>query len=211
MQDKARRRALIHIAGKASEIWVSGLYLCLYINRLFTIFLIHDNLMLRYRCYIFFYNKRNGVIFMAKTGNEPKKTLGNPIPLRLDKSTENMIEAIAKQRGESNQEVMRRILAKGAADELLLTFGADRLLELVRNAVHDELKPAEERMAKLSAKSAIAAATAMYTNIEVLGQLGRSDIRTVYEKARSKAVSYVKTPMESGQTDKSIPDGDENE
>jgi len=125
-----------------------------------------------------------------------KRQLGNPIPLRLDPETEVMIEALSKKRGESNQEVMRRLLHRAAKEELLGEFTADTVLEYVRRAVQEASKPFEERMAKLSAKASIAAATTMYTNLEVLGQLGRHDIREIHQQARKKAVAFVRSSAE---------------
>ena len=54
-----------------------------------------------------------------------------------------------------------------------------------------------------NAKAAIAAATAMYTNIEVVGQFGKVDVRTLHEAARKKAVAFVKTPSDKLQGDDS--------
>ncbi|MNW69438.1 hypothetical protein D3C74_484420 [compost metagenome] len=47
-------------------------------------------------------------------------------------------------------------------------------------------------MMKIASKASIAAGTAMYTNLEVLGQLGRKDIRIVHKNARLKAVSFLR-------------------
>jgi len=122
-----------------------------------------------------------------------KRQLGNPIPLRLDPETEVMIEALSRKRGESNQEVMRRLLQRAAKEELLGEFAADTVLEYIRRAVQEVSKPFEERMAKLSAKASIAAATTMYTNLEVLGRMGRHDIREIHQEARKKAVAFVRS------------------
>lgn len=130
-----------------------------------------------------------------------KRQLGNPIPLRLDTETEIMIEALSKKRGESNQEVMRRLLYRAAKEELLEEFAADTVLEYIRRAVQETNKPFEERMAKLSAKASIAAATTMYTNLEVLGQLGIRDVREIHQLARKKAVAFVRSSAEISERD----------
>jgi DNA-binding TFAR19-related protein (PDSD5 family) len=122
------------------------------------------------------------------------KPLGNPKPLRLPEDTEIMIEAIAKKRGESNQDVMRSLLEKGAREELLLEFGADRMLELVRRAVSETNKPFEMRVAKIMAKSAISSGVNMYLLQEYLGQIGKKDVREVSVEARKRAVAKLREP-----------------
>ena len=128
--------------------------------------------------------------------------LSNPIQLRLDAKLEEQIRALAKRRGETVTGCIRRLLRE-AIDQESANEALDPVLAAVRQAMRDVLKPVEDRLAKINAKAAIAAATAMYTNIEVVGQFGKVDVRTLHEAARKKAVAFVKTPTDKLQGDDS--------
>jgi len=143
-------------------------------------------------------------------GKAPKR-LSDPIPIRLDPDTEILLNAICEKRGEKKAEVIRRYVKEAAEAEMALTFSADRLLTLVRRAVAETSKPFEERMAKLSAKSSIASATTMYTNLEVLGQLGKRDVREIHAEARAKAVSFVRSSKDAGDIKESALSGEDIE
>jgi hypothetical protein len=132
--------------------------------------------------------------FVSDQTGKNYKSLGTPSSLRLPLDTEIMIEAIAKKRGEKIQDVIRSILEKGAREELLMEFGADRMLEHVRRAVRETNKPFETRMAKIMAKSAISTGVNMYLLQEYLGQLGKKDVRSVSSEARKRAVAKLREP-----------------
>ncbi len=135
--------------------------------------------------------------------------LNDPIPLRLDNETEQLLNTLANLKNETRAEIMRRIISEGVRKELMLESGMiDEILSLIRTAMRDTYKPFEERSAKLQAKTAIAAATTMYTNLEVLGESGRKDIREVHIKARKKAVAFVRSTDEESEERQS---GDLNE
>ncbi|WP_244262755.1 hypothetical protein [Thermoanaerobacter siderophilus] len=70
--------------------------------------------------------------------------------------------------------------------------GIDKVTEAVRKAMRDVLKPAEDRLAKLSAKTAVAAATAMYLNVQTIADMGKNDAVELYQEARKKAAAYLK-------------------
>lgn len=112
--------------------------------------------------------------------------------IRLEVELEKQITLLAEKRGESKAELCRRLLKK-AVEQELASEGIDEIYISVRQAMQDVLKPVEERLAKINAKTAIAAATAMYTNAEVLGQMGKN-IKEIHERSRKKAVAFVKTP-----------------
>lgn len=123
--------------------------------------------------------------------------LGSPIHLRLDSETEALVEAVAKIRNEKKAEVMRRYIREGAKSEIVTESGAvDNLLLMIRKALAETNKPFEDRLAKITAKNAIASAAAMYTNIEVLGQLGQRNISDIHIESRKKAVAFVRRPLE---------------
>lgn len=125
----------------------------------------------------------------------PKKT--EIVRFRIDEETAREIEAIAVRRGETKAEAIRYLLRKAIALENA-EEGADELLLTVRKAMGEVLKPVEERLAKINAKTAIAAATALFANLEVFGQFGK-DARALHEAARKKAVAFVRTPTATDQ------------
>lgn len=112
--------------------------------------------------------------------------------IRLDVELEKQITALAERRGESKAELCRKLLRKAVQQELA-NEGIDEIYMAVRQAMQDVLKPVEERLAKINAKTAIAAATSMYTNAEVLGNMGK-DVRAIHERSRKKAVAFVQLP-----------------
>lgn len=118
--------------------------------------------------------------------------LGEPYKLRLEAEQEAKIEAIMAMTGETKPNVIRRLLRVGI--ELELTEQAlGYVLPQIRRAVSEAMRPAEDRIATISAKAAVAAGTSMYTNLEVLGQLGRKDVRTIHTEARKKAVANLRS------------------
>lgn len=128
--------------------------------------------------------------------------LMKPLRIRLDANLEGQLKALAERRGENISDCARRLLRQ-AIDQESANAALDPVLAAVRQAMRDVLKPTEDRLAKINAKTAIAAATAMYTNIEVVGQFGKVDVRTLHEAARKKAVAFVKTPTDKLQGDDS--------
>lgn len=134
----------------------------------------------------------------------PKRSevLGNPIPLRLDRETEVLVDSLAELRGESKAEVMRSLIKEGARAAVMQESSVvDELLRLIRRAVQEQNRPFEDRVAKLMAKAAQASATAMYTNVEVLGQLGRRDVVEIYNDARKKGVAYVRASDDTTESE----------
>lgn len=92
------------------------------------------------------------------------------------------------------------VIARRMVEEVLAqkhaVEGMDMVTAALAKVVRRELKPVEDRMAKLTAKSAIAGATGMYLNYFVIQQaLGpklTKSAKEVYEAARVKAVAYMK-------------------
>lgn len=111
--------------------------------------------------------------------------------IRLDRELDEQLNALAGMRGEAKAELCRRLLQKAVAHELAQD-SIDPILLAVRQAVGDVLKPVEERLAKINAKTAIATATTMYMNQQVFEDLGKNG-RALHEAARKQAVAFVKT------------------
>lgn len=118
------------------------------------------------------------------------KELTNPIRIRLDVELDQKLSALATKRGESKSELCRRLLRQAVEQETMEEV-KDPILLAVRQAVQETLKPVEERLAKINAKTAIAAATGMYMDMQVYNEFGK-DSRALYEAARKQAVTYLK-------------------
>ncbi|MTI85639.1 MAG: hypothetical protein FH756_17515 [Firmicutes bacterium] len=129
----------------------------------------------------------------------PKKRL-KPLTVRFDEDTYNMLQVLAEQRGEPMAVIARRIIEEDLLKQRAVD-SLDVINSAIRKTIRAELKLVEDRMAKLSAKSAIAGATGMYLNYFVIQQALGSKLsksaREVYDTARVKAVAYLKEP-ESG-------------
>jgi hypothetical protein len=129
--------------------------------------------------------------YNCRKGENMKQKLLNPMRIRLDDELDEQLTALASMRGEAKAELCRRLLQKAVAQELAET-AIDPILLAVRHAMADVLKPVEERLAKINAKTAIASATTMYMNQQVFEDLGKNG-RALHEAARKQAVAFVKT------------------
>jgi hypothetical protein len=129
--------------------------------------------------------------YNCRKGEKMKQNLMNPMRIRLDRELDEQLTALAGMRGEAKAELCRRLLQKAVAQELAQDT-MDPILYAVRQALGDVLKPVEERLAKINAKTAIAAATTMYMNQQVFEDLGKNG-RALHEAARKQAVAFVKT------------------
>lgn len=106
------------------------------------------------------------------------------------------IENLAIKRGTSKSELMRSTVLNLLKEEL----SADNI-GLVRSIIHEELEsvlfPYMERMIALQVKSVIHSATSGYLNAEAISRWVpdemQDDMKTVYDKARKKAILSVKT------------------
>ncbi|MBO8129274.1 MAG: hypothetical protein H0Z39_08775 [Peptococcaceae bacterium] len=113
------------------------------------------------------------------------------IHLRVEDDLHKQLKAFAKQRGEPMAVVVRRLLRSALANQAAVD-AVDVVSVAVRKVIRAELKPTENRMAKLAAKAAIAAATAMYLNTQTIEDLGKRDALDLYRRARVKAVAYLR-------------------
>ncbi|TYP56833.1 hypothetical protein [Thermosediminibacter litoriperuensis] len=107
---------------------------------------------------------------------------------------EDIYEALvglASRRKESISAIARKMLTESIAVEAA-NDGIDKVTDAVRRAMRDILKPTEDRLAKLAAKAAVAAATSMYLNTQCIADLGKSNALELYQMARTKAVAYLR-------------------
>lgn len=98
---------------------------------------------------------------------------------------------LAAQRKESISSVARRLLTQALAEESAAN-GRDVICSAVRSSMREVLKPVEDRLAKLSAKAAMAAATSMFLNVQCIADLGKNNAVEMYNNARGKAATYLR-------------------
>lgn len=103
----------------------------------------------------------------------------------------NALVNLASRRSEPISAVARSMLTESITTEAA-NDGIDKVTEAVRKAMRDVLRPTEDRLAKLMAKAAVAAATAMYMNVQTIADLGKHNAVEIYNEARVKAVAYLK-------------------
>lgn len=105
----------------------------------------------------------------------------------IDDELHATLRAEAARRGLPVANLVRDLLTYAMAEEAAVE-GRDAIDRAVRRA----LKPAEERLARLIARAAMAAATAMYLNTQVIADTGKHDAVELYQQARKKAAIYLK-------------------
>lgn len=99
--------------------------------------------------------------------------------------------AEANRRGLSVANLVRDLLSQALAEQAALE-ARDALDRAIRRAI----KPDVERLAALIVKAATAAATSMYLNTQALADLGQHNAVELYQEARKKAVTYVRSKDE---------------
>ena len=113
------------------------------------------------------------------------------IKVYLPDNTLDALRSLASQRKEPISKVARRLLVQSVAEESAAN-GRDVICSAVRSSMRDVLKPVEDRMAKLSAKATMAAATSMFLNVQCIKDLGKNNAVELYNDARSKAAVYMR-------------------
>lgn len=129
------------------------------------------------------------------------KIYNKELRVLIDEELDSLLRSLATRRGETVSEVVRRLLRSSLGNETAVD-SIDVVTAALAKTIRRELKPVEDRMAKLAAKTAIAGATGMYLNYFVIQQALESKLSTsakeLYETARVKAVAYLREP-ESGE------------
>lgn len=114
----------------------------------------------------------------------------------FDKVLHDLIAAEVNTTGKNFSQVVRELCRDGLTHKNAIA-GIDIIQSSLRSVTKDVMKPIEERLAKIEAKTAIAAATSMYLNLEAVSHIvGQEDAIEFYNNARKKAVNYVRTPEE---------------
>ncbi len=119
--------------------------------------------------------------------------------LRLDKETYDKLNKIAQSRNESLASVIRETIEKGLALDWV-DENTNLIAQIVRQQMEIVIKPHIERLAALSSKTGHMASTATFLNVQAFMDLvpleRKKDVRILYEKARKKAVEYMRTRTE---------------
>jgi predicted DNA-binding protein len=115
------------------------------------------------------------------------------VTIRFKKDTYEKLQILSQQRGEPVAVVVRRMVEEFVANEMAVA-AVDVVATMLRKTIRSELKLTEDRLAKLAAKAATAAATSMYLNTQALRDLGKHDALELYQAARKKAVAYLREP-----------------
>jgi len=123
---------------------------------------------------------------MAKTGFYTSE-----LRLWIDDETKRRLKSLSSERGEPISVIVRRFIAEALASEAAVS-SLDIIRRATREVIRNEIKPLENRLAKLNAKSGMASATAMFMLVQTLEDLGKHDCVEIYEKGRKKAYAYLK-------------------
>ena len=125
------------------------------------------------------------------------------VNLLLEQETYDNLEKLAALRGGST--TVSDIIRESIDYNLTANYcveNIDLITKIMREELQDILKPALDRIAALSSKSCVQAATASYLNAEALSRFvpekERMDVKEGYDAARKKGVAYVKGKTISG-------------
>lgn len=127
--------------------------------------------------------------------------------LRLDEELYSKLKDESKKTGDDMAELARGFIREGIESKGALE-NIDIMAKIMRQQLDITLKPHVERLAALSSKGGHMAATAAFLNVQAFMDLvpaeKRKDAKMLYDKARVKAVTYMKTKAEDFQNESII-------
>lgn len=116
------------------------------------------------------------------------------IRFRVTKEQKREILTAAKARDKTvsdfSRQALRDYLAVDEMEDL-----KDTIQSYVANAVEEKLKPVENRLAKINAKTAHATAISIFLLAQTLADLGKRDVVEVFKIARRKGIEFVRTSV----------------
>lgn len=122
------------------------------------------------------------------------------ITITLDDKTYLQVRNLAHKENKSMSEVVR----SAAMESLVVKINSeniDLITSIIREQLRDVMQPQVERLATLSAKTCVQAATASYLTAESIARLVppalQEDVEEIYEKARKKGVEYTRRKAET--------------
>lgn len=113
------------------------------------------------------------------------------IRIWIDDELDRNLKSLSKERGEHVAVIVRRIISEALAGEAAVSY-LDIIRSAIREVIRKEIKPLENRLANINAKTGMSSSTAMFMLVQTLEDLGKHDSVEIYEKARKKAYAYLK-------------------
>lgn len=116
------------------------------------------------------------------------------LTIRLDDDQYKLLKNIAASRNIPLAELSREIFGRGL-ESGILSDQKDAIRVLVRMAVDDALKPVANRLASISAKGSIMAASATFLQLVALNKIAgvnKDVIDVMYAEAKAQGYKYVR-------------------
>lgn len=124
--------------------------------------------------------------------------------IKIPMSKYQTIKNIADREGSSVSEVILKLVDE-ALTERVVEQNTDIMAKIVRTQLEIVLKPHIERLAALSSKTGHMAAASTFLNTQALMDIvppeRKKDVKVMYENARKKAVTYMKTKTDEFDQD----------
>ncbi|MCR3922018.1 MAG: hypothetical protein NUK65_05805 [Firmicutes bacterium] len=113
------------------------------------------------------------------------------VNFRVTKDQKQQILAAAKAKDKAVSDFLRQALREYLAVEEM--EGRKAIVQkYVAEAVEEKLKPVENRLAKITAKTAHASAISIFLQAQAMADLGKSDVVHVFKLAREKGLAFVR-------------------
>jgi predicted DNA-binding protein len=119
-----------------------------------------------------------------------KSSISESIKFRVTEETGRRLKALAAAKGWSMSEVLRKMIDEYISLAEFANLRSD-IQKYVADAVEEKLRPVENRIAKINAKTAHAAAISLYVSAELLS-LHHQDVAEIFRRARQKAITFVR-------------------
>ena len=126
----------------------------------------------------------------TKRGDDERRVFSKRITFRVQDELNTGIILAAKQEEKSVAEYIRKVLE----DDIVtgsLKRDKEELQNCVSKTVHTQLEPVEDRLVKICAKTAHAAAISMFMNLQVIFDLEKNDVMEIWKVARGKGLAFV--------------------
>ena len=111
--------------------------------------------------------------------------------IRVDENLGEKVTLAAAKEEKSVSEYLRKII-EAHITAANLEENKGEIYNYVSKAVHDQLESVEERLAKICAKTAHAAAISMFMNLQVIFDLEKKDAMEIWKIARGKGLAFVR-------------------
>lgn len=113
------------------------------------------------------------------------------IKFRVTKEQKQQILRAANAKEKAVSDFLRQALSEYlSVDEM--ESRKDAIQSYVANAVEEKLKPVENRLAKITAKTAHASAISIFLQAQAMADMGKSDVVQVFKVAREKGLAFVR-------------------